>query len=112
MAERSRRGKMLKARQGEVVASIRPPYGYRFTEDRKGYEVDPEKMSVAKGIFCMVGMVAAGSSFHSVKKVLESEGVLTPTGGWCWRHSTLRRIIDNEVYRTLDVDELRSLLPA
>ncbi len=66
-------------------------------------------MSVAKRIFCMV---AAGSSFHSVKKVLESEGVLTPTGGWCWRHSTLRRIIDNEVYRTLDVDELRSLLPA
>ncbi len=66
-------------------------------------------MSVAKRIFCMV---AAGSSFHSVKKVLESEGVLTPTGGWCWRHSTLRRIIDNEVYRTLDVDELRSLFPA
>jgi site-specific DNA recombinase len=107
MAERSRRGKMRKARQGEVVASIRPSYGYQFTEDRKGYEVDPQKMSVVKRIF---EMVAAGSSFHSVKKVLESEGVPTPTGGWCWRHSTLQRIIDNEVYRTRDLDELRGLL--
>ena len=109
MAERSRRGKMRKARQGEVVASIRPPYGYRFTEDRKGYEVDPQKMSVMKRIF---EMVVAGSSFHSIKKVLEREGTPTPTGGWCWRHSTLQRIIDNEVYRTHDIDELRSLLPS
>ena len=109
MTERSRRGKMRRAQQGEVIASIRPPYGYRFTEDRKGYEVDPQKMSIAKRIF---EMVVAGRSFHSIKKVLEFEGVPTPTGAWCWRQSTLQRIIDNEVYRTHDLDELRGLLPS
>jgi site-specific DNA recombinase len=40
MVERSRRGKLRKAREGKVVAGHTPNYGFRFNESRDGYEVD------------------------------------------------------------------------
>src|ERR671933_244791 len=39
-AERSRRGKLRKAREGKVVAGHTPNYGFRFNSARDGYEVD------------------------------------------------------------------------
>src|SRR5687768_6838265 len=47
MVERSRRGKLRKAREGKVVAGHTPNYGFRFNEGRNGYEVD-EKMAVVR----------------------------------------------------------------
>src|SRR5215217_8251551 len=34
MAERSRRGKLQKAREGKMVAGPRPPYGFRYNDAR------------------------------------------------------------------------------
>src|SRR5215203_4161525 len=48
IAERSRRGKMRKARQGKVVATHRARYGFRFNATKDGYELDSEKMAVVK----------------------------------------------------------------
>src|ERR671916_800664 len=39
-AERSRRGKLRKAREGKIVAGRRPNYGFRFNSTRDDYEVD------------------------------------------------------------------------
>src|SRR5215203_6143011 len=78
IAERSRRGKMRKARQGEIIANRQPVYGFRFTADRKGYEVDPEKMPIVRRIF---EMVASGTSLLSIKKTFDREGIPTPSSG-------------------------------
>src|SRR3712207_647048 len=50
-AERSRRGKMRKAREGKVVATLTPTYGYRYNEARDGYVVDEPSMTVVRRIF-------------------------------------------------------------
>src|ERR687894_2441523 len=44
IAERTRRGKRRMASEGKVIAVPSPLYGFRYTEDRKGYEVDKAKM--------------------------------------------------------------------
>ena len=43
IAERTRRGKQRMASEGKIVADPSPVYGFRYTEDRKGYEVDEAK---------------------------------------------------------------------
>jgi len=55
IAERTRRGKLKRARKGKVIPTHTPDYGFRYTEDREGYEVDPEKMVVVRRIFELVG---------------------------------------------------------
>src|SRR4028119_755333 len=54
-AERSRRGKLRKAREGKVIASTRPNYGFRYNEARDNYVVDEESMQIIERIFRMVG---------------------------------------------------------
>jgi site-specific DNA recombinase len=39
-AERTRRGKLRKAREGKVIASTRPNYGFRYNAARDNYVVD------------------------------------------------------------------------
>jgi site-specific DNA recombinase len=108
ISERSRRGKREKARRGETVGNLRAPLGFRYTEDRKALEVDPEKMAVARRIF---EMAASGDSLLAIKKALERDGVPTVTGKRSWHLKTLQQIVNNDVYRTRSVDELRAILP-
>ena len=44
IAERSRRGKLRKAREGKVIAAKRPHYGYCYSASRDAYEVEEETM--------------------------------------------------------------------
>src|ERR671932_726581 len=50
-AERTRRGKLQRAREGKVLAGTRPPYGFKLNATRDGYEVDEEEMRVVRSIF-------------------------------------------------------------
>src|SRR5215212_5159006 len=54
-AERSRRGKLRKAREEKILRGPKPPYGFRYNATRDGYEVDEEAMQVVRRIFRMVG---------------------------------------------------------
>jgi site-specific DNA recombinase len=54
-AERSRRGKLRKVREGKIVAGPAPAYGFRFNAARDGYEVDEEAMAVVSRIFRLSG---------------------------------------------------------
>src|SRR4051812_7029564 len=54
MMERTRRGKLRKAREGKVIAAYRTRYGFELNASRDCYEVDEEKMQVVKRIFGMV----------------------------------------------------------
>ena len=108
ISERSRRGKREKARRGETVGNLRAPLGFRYTDDRKALEVDPEKMAVVRRIF---EMAASGDSMLAIKRALEREGVPTVTGKRSWHLKTLQQIVNNDVYRTRSFDELRAILP-
>src|ERR671917_2251183 len=82
IAERSRRGKLRKAREGKVVATNRPHYGFRYNASRDGYEVDEETMAVVKRIIRMVAL--EGVVMRGVKRTFEREGLPTPEGGRTW----------------------------
>src|SRR5918995_1841489 len=59
-AERTRRGKLRKAREGNIVNSKRTRYGFKANAAGTGYEVDEEKMEVVRRIFHMIGTEKVG----------------------------------------------------
>jgi len=107
-AERTRRGKLRRAREGKVVPTHTPAYGFRYTRDREGYEVDPEKMATVRRIFEMVAL--EGKTLHGVKKVFDREGVPTPTGARYWGNRFIRNVILDDVYKPHTFDEVKALV--
>jgi site-specific DNA recombinase len=55
IAERTRRGKLRRAREGKVVATHTPNYGFEYNEARDNYVLNEERMRVVRRIFRMVG---------------------------------------------------------
>src|SRR3712207_2225080 len=84
-AERTRRVKLRKAKQGKIIAGRRPNYGFRFNRAGDGYEVDERTMPVVRRIFQMAS--TKGMSVNGIKRALDAEGVPTPSGRkyWPWR---------------------------
>jgi site-specific DNA recombinase len=54
-AERTRRGKLRKAKEGKIVAGRATTFGFDFNENRDGYVVNEETMAVVRRVFEMVG---------------------------------------------------------
>ncbi len=108
IAERSRRGKLRKAREGKLIASHTPHYGFRYTPDREHYEVDEESMIVVRRIFGLVGREKL--TLHAVKKTLERERVPAPNGGALWDLTTLRGVVLEDVYLTHTHAEMAELV--
>ena len=106
-AERSRRGKLRKAREGKIVAGHTPNYGFRFTSTRDNYEVDEDTMPVVRRIFQMVG--GDGESLYGVVHCLDRLGVSGPCGGH-WNKTQVRRIILGDVYKPHTFEEIRELV--
>ncbi len=78
-AERTRRGKLRKVREGKVLAGPAPDLGFQYNDSRDGYEVDETQMGRVRDIFRLVAV--EGKTLHAVKRVLENGGVRTPKGG-------------------------------
>ena len=108
VVERSRRGKLRKAREGKVIATYRPTHGFRINAARDGYEVDEEKMAVVRRVFRMVG--AEGAGIYSVHKTLEREGVPAPGGGKYWDKRAVKRWILDDAYRPHTHEEISRLV--
>jgi site-specific DNA recombinase len=108
IAERTRRGKLRKAREGKIIPSPTPDYGFEYNGVRDNYVVNEEKMQVVRRIFCMVG--AEGHSLNSVKKTLDREGVPTPRGSRYWGNTFIQRVITDDVYRPHAFEEVRALV--
>jgi site-specific DNA recombinase len=108
IVERSRRGKLRKAREGKVVAGHSPNYGFRHNVSRDGYEVDEEKMAVVRRIFRMVAV--EGKSTHGVARTLERESVPNPGGGRYWYKSRIKTMILDDVYRPRTFQEVAALV--
>ncbi len=107
ITERTRRGRLQKARQGKVMAGRSPRYGFKANASRDGYEVDGDRMRVVRRIF---REVAEGATLRSIKLELEGEGVPTPRGARFWDRSFFRNCVLDDVYRPHSFEEVAAVV--
>src|SRR5215208_1419418 len=109
IAERTRAGKLGKARKGLMPGGNQVHFGFRFVGDTaEEYEIDPAKMVLVERIFRMVG--EEKRSLTAVKAAFETEGIRTPKGNTYWTISTIKRIIENDVYLSRPATEMVKLV--
>ena len=104
IAERSRRGKLRKAREGKVIVTHAPRYGFRVNASRDGYEVYEEEMSIIRRVFDMAG--GQGMALRSIAMTFEREGIPTPKGAKHWDRSFFRDCIRDDVYKPHAFEEV------
>jgi site-specific DNA recombinase len=107
IAQRTRRGRRQKTKQGYLIAHSTVPFGFKLNGTRDGYVVDEDQMAVVQRIF---QLVADGASLHGVKRVLEREGVPSPSGGQAWSRSTLRVFVKRDAYFPHACPEIAALV--
>jgi site-specific DNA recombinase len=99
IAERYRRGKLFRARAGEIV-TWKASYGYRRiprspATGQAHHEIYEPEAAVVRRIFTDR---AAGITVREICRRLNADGVPSPTGKPTWGHSTLCRLLRNEAY--------------
>ncbi len=99
LAERHRRGKLFRARQGETFwNSI--PYGYRRIPRRDGVPahlvIHEAETEVVKKIFTW--HAHEQMTIRQIAKRLTREGYPTPKRGPLWRETTVHKILRREAY--------------
>src|SRR5487761_219716 len=99
IVERNRRGKLYRARCGEVV-NWRAPFGYVRIPRRDGVaphvEIDENKAAVVRRIFDLY--TKQGITVRLIAKQLTLEGTPAPGGGQEWNYYSVDRILHNEAY--------------
>ena len=97
--ERSRRGKLQKARMGQVM-NVRAPYGYRYVHKRDGVpptvEVEEGEAEVVRQIFRW--FVEEGWSIYRITQELSVRGIPTKFGRPAWSKTSVYRILKNPAY--------------
>jgi len=111
-AERTRRGRLQKARKGKLVRNSRAHYGFEYNETGECYVVNEEEMAVVRRIF---RLVSSGSSLHSVKRSLEVDDVPPPGNGdkvrgRYWHSTFLRKVVRADIYKPHASDEIAELV--
>jgi site-specific DNA recombinase len=100
IAERMRRGRLMKLRAGLLLPWTRAPYGYRLDPDRPrdpaGVRVELTEAAIVAEIFA--AYLVEGQSLYGVAKHLMDLQAQTPTGHWRWSQATIRQILRNPVY--------------
>jgi site-specific DNA recombinase len=98
IAERCRRGKVYKARQGHVSALPSVAYGYKRVKvgSRIDFEIDPETSSVVKEIYRLY--LQDDMTLSGVANTLTQKGVKTYRGAKSWDHITIKGILENPAY--------------
>ena len=107
IAERSRRGRLRKAREGKLLRNSRAHYGFKHDDSGEAYVVDEEEMGVVRRVF---RDVVNGQTLYKVRRALELEGVPAPEGGRYWSASFLRTLIDEDVYKPLTCAEIAEMV--
>ncbi len=107
-AERTRRGKLRRAREGKIVPTRMPDYGFKFNAARNNYVVNDTEMTVVRRIFRMIGV--EGMTMHAVKKTFERDGIPAPGGGARWDRTFFRACILDDVYKPHSFVEIKELV--
>ena len=108
LAERSRRGKMRKAREGHVGVAT-PKYGFRYDVARTYLTIYRPEMEVVEKVF---RMAAEGLGARSIQTRLRQEGIPSPKGGEAWDTRVLRQMVASDIYRPHTREELIKLVTA
>ncbi|MBA3451240.1 MAG: recombinase family protein, partial [Chloroflexia bacterium] len=98
IAERTARGKRARVESGKPLVGKKPPYGYRWRDDRDEHgkpvklrlELDAATAPVVRRI---VDMALAGQSLRRIGKALEADAIPSPDGNSRWNVTTIRRIL-------------------
>src|SRR5215204_6578542 len=106
--ERSRRGKLQKARQGKIIATMKPPYGYRYNEARDALVIHEPERRVVERIF---RLAADGHGTKAIQTRLYREGVPSPTGKELWHRPVLKRMVLSDTYKPHTYEETLELVP-
>jgi site-specific DNA recombinase len=99
IAERYRRGKLFRARAGEIT-TWKAPYGYRRVTRTAGsgpahLEVFEPEATAVRRIF---SERVTGTTIREICRRLNADAVPSPTGRATWGHSTVSRLLRNEAY--------------
>jgi len=99
LRERTRRGRLYRARAGALPGWPNPPYGYRYVPAQKPHSaaliVEECEAATVRQIFTWVGV--EGLALREVARRLEQQGI-RPRSGRRWESSTLGSILRNHVY--------------
>ena len=96
LAERTVRGRIARAQSGKLLPGGKPPYGYRWRDDRKeALDVDPETAPIVHSMF---ETIAAGGTLRKIVDDLRAREVLTPTKHGQWHAQTVRDILFRQHY--------------
>ena len=101
IAERTRRGKLHRARGGSQAVMSGAPYGYRYvksSDHMEGFwEIDETQAQVVREVFDRY--VTDGVSIGELARWLTERGVQTKTGKTRWDRSTIWAMLRNPAYR-------------
>ncbi len=99
IAERSRRGKLHRARQGSLNMITRAPYGYRLIPKTEAcgarLEIDDAEAGVVRRIYDLY--LREGLKMNAISRRLDAEAV-RPRHAARWSTSTVAVILRNEAY--------------
>jgi site-specific DNA recombinase len=100
IADRMRRGRLMKYKAGKLVPWTKIPYGYRL--DPEGSR-KPEHVYVDEAEAAIIEQIynwylEDGVTIYQVAKRLIDKGLPTPEGKKRWSTSTVRRILKNTAY--------------
>lgn len=90
--ERTRRGRLYRAKEGKIISSI-APYGY-YKEDHQ-LKINKEEAKIVNLIF---DLYLKYGSKREVRRELEARNIPTRHQESKWRHSTVDRILRNKAY--------------
>jgi site-specific DNA recombinase len=102
ITERTRRGKLRKAREGLAVAPI-AKYGFSFNDARDALVVHEPEMAIVEKIF---HKAAEGCGVGKIQSRLYAEDIPSPRGGEVWDRRVLRKIVASDDYRPLTFEEI------
>jgi site-specific DNA recombinase len=101
IAERTRRGKLHRARVGSQAVMSGAPYGYRYvkrSEHMEGFwEIDETQAQTVREVFDRYAN--EGVSIGELARWLTDRAVLTATGKTRWDRSTIWAMLRNPAYR-------------
>jgi site-specific DNA recombinase len=108
IAERTRRGKLQKVREGKIIATMKPPYGFRYNEARDALVVHEPEKRVVENIF---RLAAEGYGTTAIQTRLYREGIPSPRGKEVWYRPVLKRMVLSDVYKPHTYEETMELVP-
>ncbi len=103
IADRMRRGRLMKLRAGQLLPWTRAPYGYILDAERPRdptrVRVNEVEAAVVRQMFAWYADLEEKTTLYAIAKRLSGNGgVPTPSGGQRWNVSTVRGILQNPAY--------------